>query len=154
MQVWGIADTHAIETFDEATMLYATFPANLLIYGINDVFDYETDTLNAKKEEYETLLHPREHFRIFWWSVVLHALFIPWFVIFSKPALFALVLFLMVTYLANILGPPPPDYRTVAWSAILLWLIVPWGYWIDRNRHLRHGPGSRTGKLKFRGKLL
>jgi len=69
-------------------------------------------------------------------------------------SLFALVLFLVVTYLANILGPPPPDYQTVAWSAMLLWLIVPWGYWIDRNRHLRHGPGSRTGKLKFRGKLL
>ncbi len=34
------------------------FSANLLIYGINDIFDYETDVLNAKKQAYETLVVP------------------------------------------------------------------------------------------------
>lgn len=38
--------------------LYFLFPANLLIYGVNDIFDYETDRLNAKKTEYETLVAP------------------------------------------------------------------------------------------------
>lgn len=38
--------------------LYFFFPANLLIYGINDIFDYETDRLNEKKTEYETLVEP------------------------------------------------------------------------------------------------
>lgn len=38
--------------------LYFLFPANLLIYGVNDIFDYETDRLNAKKTEYETLVVP------------------------------------------------------------------------------------------------
>jgi 4-hydroxybenzoate polyprenyltransferase len=37
------------------------FPANLLIYGINDVFDYETDKLNPKKTGYEDLLEPSLH---------------------------------------------------------------------------------------------
>lgn len=35
-------------------------PANLLIYGVNDIHDYETDRRNAKKEEYETLVPPSE----------------------------------------------------------------------------------------------
>jgi 4-hydroxybenzoate polyprenyltransferase len=40
--------------------LYFVFPANLLIYGINDIFDWETDRANAKKIEYETLVPPDE----------------------------------------------------------------------------------------------
>lgn len=40
--------------------LFFLFPANLLIYGINDVFDYETDVLNAKKRGYEDLVPPDE----------------------------------------------------------------------------------------------
>lgn len=38
--------------------LFFTLPANLLIYGINDIFDYETDKLNPKKEGYEALVTP------------------------------------------------------------------------------------------------
>ncbi len=38
--------------------LYFLLPANLLIYGINDIFDYETDRLNEKKNTYETLVVP------------------------------------------------------------------------------------------------
>lgn len=44
-----------------AFAVYFLFPANLLIYGINDIFDFETDKLNPKKQEYETLVHPSEH---------------------------------------------------------------------------------------------
>ncbi|MBX7056270.1 MAG: prenyltransferase [Pyrinomonadaceae bacterium] len=38
--------------------LYFTIPANLLVYGVNDVCDYETDKLNPKKTDYETLVTP------------------------------------------------------------------------------------------------
>ncbi len=38
--------------------LFFLFPANLLIYGVNDIFDYETDRHNAKKRGYETLIPP------------------------------------------------------------------------------------------------
>ncbi len=38
--------------------LYFLFPANLLIYGINDIFDFETDKLNPKKQDYEALVRP------------------------------------------------------------------------------------------------
>lgn len=38
--------------------VYFLFPANLLIYGVNDIFDFETDRLNEKKADYETLVTP------------------------------------------------------------------------------------------------
>lgn len=44
-----------------AFAIYFLFPANLLIYGINDIFDFETDKLNPKKQEYEALVRPAEH---------------------------------------------------------------------------------------------
>lgn len=48
--------------------------------------------------------------------------------------LWALVAFLLVVNLANLLGPPPPSAQAVAWAAQAMWLLVLWGYWIDRHR--------------------
>jgi 4-hydroxybenzoate polyprenyltransferase len=48
--------------------LYFLFPANILIYGVNDIFDYQTDKNNAKKTEYETLVPP--HQRPALWRVI------------------------------------------------------------------------------------
>jgi 4-hydroxybenzoate polyprenyltransferase len=44
-----------------AFAVFFLLPANLLIYGINDIFDFETDKLNPKKQEYEMLVRPAEH---------------------------------------------------------------------------------------------
>lgn len=41
-------------------MLYFSYPANLLVYGINDIFDYDTDKLNEKKSGYESLIGPEQ----------------------------------------------------------------------------------------------
>ncbi|HEX5651795.1 MAG TPA: metal-dependent hydrolase [Chitinophagaceae bacterium] len=49
-------------------------------------------------------------------------------------AFWALVIFLLLIHFMNLLGPPPPDSNTVAWMALSQWLLVGWGYWIDRNR--------------------
>lgn len=46
-----------------------------------------------------------------------------------------LAAFLVVIYLVTAFSPPPPDARTLAWSALTMWLLVPWGWWVDRNRH-------------------
>jgi hypothetical protein len=51
-------------------------------------------------------------------------------------ALWSLVAFLALVYVANAFGPPPPSVAAVAWSANLLWLVVAWGYWIDRHRSI------------------
>jgi hypothetical protein len=49
-------------------------------------------------------------------------------------ALWALILFLAAVWVGSLLGPPPPNERVVEWSGLALWLLVPWGYWIDRHR--------------------
>jgi hypothetical protein len=49
-------------------------------------------------------------------------------------ALWALIIFLAVTNIASIVGPPPPNPDPVGWMALSMWLFVPWGYWIDRHR--------------------
>lgn len=48
-----------------AFAIYFLFPANLLIYGVNDIFDFETDKLNPKKQEYETLVQPSDRRGLF-----------------------------------------------------------------------------------------
>jgi hypothetical protein len=49
-------------------------------------------------------------------------------------SLAALTVFLLVVYLGSLFGPPPPSIAAVAWSAQAIWLLVAWGYWIDRHR--------------------
>ena len=46
----------------------------------------------------------------------------------------ALIAFLVLVNLANIVGPPPPGPRAVAWAAQAMWLIVAWAFWVDRHR--------------------
>jgi hypothetical protein len=52
-------------------------------------------------------------------------------------ALAGLVMFLLVINIANMFGPPPPSVSAVAWSVQAVWLLVAWGYWIDRHRRPR-----------------
>jgi hypothetical protein len=49
-------------------------------------------------------------------------------------ALAGLIAFMAIAYLASLFGPPPPSVAAVAWSAQAIWLLVAWGYWIDRHR--------------------
>jgi hypothetical protein len=48
--------------------------------------------------------------------------------------LWSLVAFLLIVYVANVLGPPPPSSAAVAWSAQAMWLLVVWAYWVDNHR--------------------
>jgi hypothetical protein len=42
---------------------------------------------------------------------------------------------LLVTIFAGgLLGSPPPDARTLALSALGLWVFVPLAWWVDRHR--------------------
>lgn len=49
-------------------------------------------------------------------------------------SLWSLVVFLIIVYLANLFGPPPPDTSALGYVGLSMWLLVAWGYWIDRNR--------------------
>jgi len=48
-----------------------------------------------------------------------------------------LVGFLVLIYLGNVFGPPPPGTTAIAWAGHLQWLFVIWAYWVDRNREVR-----------------
>jgi len=49
--------------------------------------------------------------------------------------LWALVLFLAVTYIMNIFGTPPPDDPVVIGAVTLsMLLLLAWGWWVDRHR--------------------
>jgi ABC-type Na+ efflux pump permease subunit len=50
-----------------------------------------------------------------------------------RVSFWALVAVLLVAYFAASFGPPPPDPRTLAWSALALWLLVPWAAWVDKG---------------------
>lgn len=52
----------------------------------------------------------------------------------GRYAFYGLVAFLALVYAANVLGPPPPSTEAVTYSALAMWLLVAWGYWIDRHR--------------------
>jgi len=49
-------------------------------------------------------------------------------------ALWSLVGLLAVLYAASLFGSPPPSVKVLAWSAIAIWLTVPWAAWADRHR--------------------
>jgi hypothetical protein len=51
----------------------------------------------------------------------------------GRYAFWGLVAFLVLSSIAAI-STIPPDVRTMAFTSLLLWLLVPWGYWIDRHR--------------------
>ncbi|MDR2991239.1 MAG: hypothetical protein LBU72_04825 [Burkholderiaceae bacterium] len=48
--------------------------------------------------------------------------------------LWGLVLLLLAIYAGNLFGPPPPSAQAVAWTGQAQWLLVAWGYWLDRHR--------------------
>lgn len=52
----------------------------------------------------------------------------------GKIGLWSLLIFLVIIYLMNIFGSPPPSEKAIAFVGMFQWLIIAWGYWIDRNR--------------------
>lgn len=84
--------------------LFFLFPANLFIYGVNDIFDYETDKLNPKKTEYEALVLPHERISLWTWILTTSVPFLgfAWFL--STPALLSLITFF---FFAGMYSAPP-----------------------------------------------
>jgi len=56
----------------------------------------------------------------------------------GKWGMWALIVFLVGIYLSNLFGPPPPNVTSLAWVGQSQWLLILWGYWVDRHRFVRH----------------
>jgi hypothetical protein len=48
-------------------------------------------------------------------------------------ALWAYILVLAILYVMSN-GSPPPSERALSWSALGIWLFVPWTWWVDKHR--------------------
>jgi hypothetical protein len=49
-------------------------------------------------------------------------------------ALWSFVVFMLVIYLMNAVGDPPPSGEAIAFVGLAQWLFIGWGYWIDHHR--------------------
>lgn len=76
--------------------LYCTIPANILIYGVNDIFDYETDINNQKKQGYEAVLDPTFRPRLWKMIGLFQLLLVPVVWAARENTLFLFVLFVFV----------------------------------------------------------
>lgn len=65
----GLGNSSELTNSQGTFAMYFLLPLNLLIYGINDIFDYETDKLNPKKTDYEELVTPEKRTKL--WIVIL-----------------------------------------------------------------------------------
>jgi len=91
----GARTLHDLQTLPVLLFgLFFLFPANLLIYGVNDIFDYETDKNNVKKNKYETLVDPIERPALWRLVAVVTLPFLALLPFVPLPALAALAAFL------------------------------------------------------------
>ncbi len=91
-------------------LLWLTLPFNLLIYGVNDVFDQETDAKNPRKGTLEgARIAPNEVSPIAWGVILLNAPFLLYFV----PSLSAAATLWMALYALVFVGysAPPPRFK-------------------------------------------
>lgn len=50
--------------------------------------------------------------------------------------LWFLIAFLVIIYIGNVFGPPPPSVSAIAWTSQAQWLFIALGYWVDKHREL------------------
>jgi 4-hydroxybenzoate polyprenyltransferase len=84
-------------------LFYFLIPANILIYGVNDIFDYETDKLNPKKGTYEALVTPEKNKSLWIWIAVTNIPFF-FFVLLSYESMIAFSVFLFCAFFYS--APP------------------------------------------------
>ncbi len=73
-------------------LVWLTLPFNLLIYGVNDIFDQDTDALNPRKGSLEgARIEPREVRAIAWGVVLTNVPFLAWFVVALPPLALAAI---------------------------------------------------------------
>jgi membrane-bound metal-dependent hydrolase YbcI (DUF457 family) len=52
----------------------------------------------------------------------------------GRYAIWALLVFLVLVWVASLFAGAPHDERSMAWAALSMWILVPWAWWVDRHR--------------------
>lgn len=116
-------------------LFFFVFPANLFLYGINDLFDGDTDQFNPKKKKHEHLLRASEHqlLRKVLAAIIVFTLILSYFLPLVAAGLFLLFLLLGAFYSA-----PPFRFKARpffdAYSNILYVLPGFLGYYLVTNQ--------------------
>ncbi len=96
----AVADRDELMNWQYALFaLYFTLPANLLVYGVNDICDYETDKLNPKKAEYEALVTPERRTAVLLAILLLNLPFVAGLIAVPLVAINTLLAFLLLSVL-------------------------------------------------------
>lgn len=86
------------------------FPANLLLYGINDLFDQDTDAFNKKKTVYEHRLLKKETRALL--ISLFFCLLISVSIFFLLPSLLTRILFVLFIFLSASYSMPPLRFKS------------------------------------------
>jgi 4-hydroxybenzoate polyprenyltransferase len=142
----GVISSGNIFLYDATTSLlliafgiFFSLPANVFIYGVNDIYDYQTDIHNDKKVKYESVLKLEKH-RSLW--IIIGMLLIPFFPLFfivNVSTKLALLLFFFtgLFYSASPIrakSKPPLD---VLFSAIIYVSPALVGFFITGNTNIQ-----------------
>ncbi len=91
---------------------YFLFPANLFVYWINDLCDYETDHINNKKWTYEYNLKKSQRRSllrsILWWNSSVLLWFIPLILVFPIDVLLPIIVLLIFFYFTSLFYSSKP----------------------------------------------
>ncbi len=52
-------------------------------------------------------------------------------------SLWSFVALLVLAYAASSFGPPPPNPEALGKVGLIMWVFVPWAFWIERTREVR-----------------
>jgi hypothetical protein len=47
------------------------------------------------------------------------------------------VVFIVLIYIINLTGPPPPDAKVIGYVGLSAFIFTLWAWWADRNRRVR-----------------
>lgn len=119
--------------------VFFSLPANVFIYGVNDIYDYQTDILNDKKVKYESVVKIEKHRNLWVIIGILLTPLLPLFFIANLPTILALLLFLFtgLFYSASPIrakSKPPLD---VVFSAIIYVSPALVGFFITGNTNIQ-----------------
>lgn len=108
----GLVTSTSIYEASWLTLLWGIFfslPANLFLYGINDIFDWETDRLNPKKSGYEILVQPQQRTALL---VTIVGLLIPGIILSMYSTILVVIAFSLFMLLGFFYSAPPIRAKT------------------------------------------
>lgn len=168
-----------ISVFWFVTTIYFLIPYNLLMYGINDVFDYESDLLNPRKGGVEGAVTARSVHRTIVWSALLSGLpflvYMVWQTSMVANLFLVFILFMVIAYSAPILrfkerpfldsitssthfvGPLVYGLLVVGWQTSFLPYVVAfflWGMASHAFGAVQDITADRKGKIASIGTVL